>query len=139
MSIRALLLEDVPADADLIAHELRKADPHARVRRVTGREDFEGALRDFAPNVVISDHNLPQFSGRDALELVRRVAHGLPFILVTGSLNEETAVEYMKAGATDYLLKDRITRLGPAVLAVLEQKRGREKQERARVCQRAVR
>jgi PAS domain S-box-containing protein len=71
-------------------------------------------------------------AGGDALQLVRQTAERVPFILVTGSLNEETAVEYMKAGAADYLLKDRITRLGPAVLAVLEQKRVREEQERAR-------
>ncbi|MGH7701002.1 MAG: response regulator [Gemmatimonadales bacterium] len=130
--MRVLLLEDVPSDAELLARELRKADRDVAVHRATDREDFERALRDFAPDVVISDHNLPQFSGRDALQLVRRVAAGVPFILVTGSLNEETAVEYMKAGAADYLLKDRIARLGPAVLAVLEQRRAREEQQRAR-------
>ncbi|MDP3911502.1 MAG: ATP-binding protein, partial [Gemmatimonadales bacterium] len=133
MSIRVLLLEDVPADAELLARELRKVDPDVAVHRVTGREEFERALRDVAPDVVISDHNLPHFSGWDALQLVRQTAARVPFILVTGSLNEETAVEYMKAGAADYLLKDRITRLGPAVRAVLEQKRAREEQERARV------
>jgi PAS domain S-box-containing protein len=133
VSIRALLLEDVPDDAELLARELRKADPAVAVHRVVGLADFERALRDFAPNVVISDHSLPQFSGRDALALVLRAAPALPFILVTGSLSEETAVEYMKAGAADYLLKDRVTRLGPAVLAALEQRRVREQEERARV------
>jgi PAS domain S-box-containing protein len=133
VSIRVLLLEDESADAELIARELRKAAADVAVHRATGRQDFELALREFAPDVVISDHNVPQFSGRGALELVRRAAPGLPFILVTGSLDEETAVAYMKAGATDYLLKDRITRLGPAVLTVLEQKRLSAEQERARV------
>ncbi len=132
MTIRALLLEDFPSDAELITRELRKAAPDVAVLRATGREDFERRLGDFAPDVVISDHNLPQFSGRDALELVRRVSPGVPFILVTGTLNEEAAVAYMKAGAADYLLKDRIARLGPAVLAVLEQKRVGEEQEQAR-------
>jgi PAS domain S-box-containing protein len=133
VSIRALLLEDVPDDAELLARELRKADPGVAVHRVADRAEFERALRDFAPNVVISDHSLPQFSGRDALELVLQAAPALPFILVTGSMSEETAVEYMKAGAADYLLKDRVTRLGPAVLAALEQRRVREQEERARV------
>ncbi len=132
MTIRVLLLEDVPSDAELIERELRKATPDVTVHRATSREDFERRLRDVAPDVVIADHNLPQFSGRDALELVRQVSPGVPFILVTGSLNEEEAVAYMKAGAADYLLKDRIARLGPAVLAVLEQKRVGEEQERAR-------
>ncbi len=133
MSIRVLLLEDEPADAELIARELHKAAADVAVHRATSREEFALALREFAPDVVISDHNLPQFSGWDALQLVRRLALDMPFILVTGSLNEETAVAYMKAGAADYLLKDRIARLGPAVAAVLEQKRIREEQERARV------
>ncbi len=131
MSIRALLLEDTPSDAELITRELQRAAPGAAVHRATSREDFERRLRDFAPHVVISDHNLPHFSGRDALDLVQRVSPEVPFILVTGSLNEEAAVAYMKAGAADYLLKDRIARLGPAVLAVLEQRRAREEHERA--------
>jgi PAS domain S-box-containing protein len=133
VSIRALLLEDVPEDAALLVRELRKADPGVAAHRVADLADFERALREFAPNVVISDHSLPQFSGRDALQLVLRAAPALPFILVTGSLSEETAVEYMKAGAADYLLKDRVTRLGPAVLAALEQRRVSEQVERARV------
>lgn len=132
-SIRALLLEDVPADAELLVRELRKADPDIAVHCVAGQAEFERALQDFVPNVVISDHNLPHFSGRDALALVLRTAPAVPFILVTGSLSEETAVEYMKAGAADYLLKDRVTRLGPAVLAALEQCRIRDQQLRARL------
>ena len=121
--IRILLLEDLPADAELVESELRKAGLELMPHRVATRSDYQRALRAFRPDLVIADHNLPQFSGAEALQLAREIAPGAPFILVTGSLDEETAVEYMKAGAADYILKDRLARLGPAVLGALERKR----------------
>jgi len=66
-----------------------------------------------APDVILSDHNIPGFSGWEALELAQRARPDVPFILVTGSLDEETAVRYLKGGAADYILKDRLVRLGP--------------------------
>ena len=78
------------------------------------------------PDVVISDYNLPRLDGMTALRHVRSHAPHVPFLLVTGSLNEETAVECMKAGATDYVLKDRLKRIGPAVRAALGQKQSQE-------------
>ncbi len=129
--VRILLLEDVPADAELAQRELRKAGLDFVARQVSGREAFQAALAEFAPDLILSDHNVPQFTGRDALGVVRALAPHIPFILVTGSLDEETAVEYMKSGAADYVLKDRIVRLPSAVRGVLERKREREAKAQA--------
>ena len=125
MSTRVLLVEDDPSDADLIELSVRRALPDLELRQVYREEDFLRELRAFNPDLVISDHKLPQFSGHRALELCRQNDPHRPFLLVTGSIDEETAVEYMKAGATDYLLKDRTARLGAAVLAALKQSRQR--------------
>jgi len=123
MAVRILLLEDSDADAELVEVELRRAELDFTARRVVTRPDFERALREFHPDIIVSDHQLPQFSGVAALELARARAPYAPFILLTGSLDEETAVEYMKAGAADYILKGRLTRLGPAVRGALERER----------------
>ncbi len=123
MTVRILLLEDVWADAELVKVELRKAGLEFTARRVTTQPEFERALREFRPDLIIADHNLPQFNGAAALALARQMALAAPFILLTSSLDEETAVEYMKAGAADYILKDRLARLGSAVRAALDRKR----------------
>jgi two-component system, cell cycle sensor histidine kinase and response regulator CckA len=123
MTVRILLLEDNDADAELVEVELRRAELDFTARRVVTRPDFERALREFHPDIIVSDHQLPQFSGVAALELAGARAPHAPFILLTGSLDEETAVEYMKAGAADYILKGRLTRLGPAVRGALERER----------------
>jgi PAS domain S-box-containing protein len=113
------MVEDNPSDADLVSRSLRKAMPDVEIRQVQTERDFVRELEAFRPDLIISDHNLPQFSGHRALTLAREQSPLIPFLLVTGSLDEETAVEYMKAGATDYLLKDRTARLGSAALAAL--------------------
>jgi PAS domain S-box-containing protein len=125
MAIRILNLEDDASDAELVLRELRKTALDFTMRRVTGRQDFELVLRDAPPDLIISDHNLPQFDGRAALDIARRFLPDVPFILFTGSLNEEAAIGYMKAGAADYILKDRVARLGPAVIEALERARER--------------
>ncbi len=123
MTVRILVLEDNDADAELVEVELRRAELDFTARRVVTRPDFERALREFHPDIIVFDHQLPQFSGVAALELASALAPHAPFILLTGSLDEETAVEYMKAGAADYILKGRLTRLGPAVRGALERER----------------
>jgi hypothetical protein len=120
VTIRVLNLEDVDSDSELVRHELKRAGLDFTLTRVDGRADFEAALRDGPPDVVISDHNVPQFDGRAALDILRARSPETPFILFTGSLNEEAAVAYMKAGAADYILKDRIARLGPAVREAMQ-------------------
>ena len=121
--VRILILEDSPADAELIELALRKTGLDCTIRRAVNRAEFERGLGEFAPDLILSDHQLPSFTGSAALGLARRHAPAAPFILVTGSLDEETAVDYMKAGAADYILKDRLVRLGSAVESALERKR----------------
>ncbi len=125
MTTRILLVEDNSSDADLVTRSLRKAIPEIDVCQVQNEIDFLRELETFKPDLIISDHNLPQFSGLRALTLARQQYPLIPFLLVTGSLDEETAVEYMKAGATDYLLKDRTARLGSAAIAALNLARQR--------------
>ena len=123
---RILMLEDEDNDEELIRRELRRLTPAPEIRRVTSEPAFLAALSDFSPDIVLCDHNVPSFGGRIALAALRRVAPDTPFILVTGSLDEETAVSYLKAGAADYILKDRLVRLGPAVLDALTRARQRQ-------------
>jgi two-component system, cell cycle sensor histidine kinase and response regulator CckA len=113
--LRVLMLEDNANDFELIRRELGRLTPAPTVKRVTGESEFVAALRDFGPHVILCDHNVPAFDGRRALERVLEIQPDTPFILVTGSLDEETAVAYLKSGAADYILKDRLGRLGPAV------------------------
>jgi signal transduction histidine kinase len=129
--LQVLLLEDVAMDAELLKFELDRAALGCVVHRVSARDDFVQALRDFRPDVILSDFSLPQFDGMRALELARAWAPSVPFIIVTGSINEETAVQCMKAGATDYVLKSNLTRIGPAVRTALERERERGERERA--------
>jgi two-component system NtrC family sensor kinase len=118
-----LLLEDIPSDAALIKHEISRMSMRCRVCHVVTRSDFLVALKEFCPEIILSDFYLPSFSGLEALELASQYSPQTPFIMVTGALNEETAVECMKAGAWDYVLKDRLARLSPAISAALEKKR----------------
>ena len=124
--MRVLLLEDDANDEQLIAYELVRLTPRPQILRVTSESSFLAALQEFAPDVILSDHNLPAFDGRMALAKTRAILPDVPFILVTGTLNEETAVSYLKAGASDYILKDRLVRLGPAILEALERARERQ-------------
>lgn len=129
--LQVLLLEDVAMDAELLEFELDRSGLNCAVHRVSARDDFVQALREFRPDVILSDFSLPQFDGMRALELARAWASTIPFIIVTGSINEETAVQCMKAGATDYVLKSNLTRIGPAVRSALERERERGEREHA--------
>src|SRR5882672_5086104 len=117
--IKLLIAEDNPNDAELLLQALREAGYEPVWKRVDQEADFVAALRE-GPDLVLSDYSMPQFSGIRALELVKALHPEIPFILVSGTIGEETAVESMRRGATDYLLKDRLGRLGPAVSRALE-------------------
>jgi diguanylate cyclase (GGDEF)-like protein/PAS domain S-box-containing protein/putative nucleotidyltransferase with HDIG domain len=117
------MVEDVPADAMLVERTVRKAFPDSVFCCVDSRESYLKALEGFAPEIILSDYSLPTFNGMSALELAREKAPEIPFLIVTGSVNEETAVECIKAGAWDYVLKERLTRLGPAMEKALEQQK----------------
>jgi len=129
--INILIVEDLAADAELIERELRKANILFDSRRVDTKDAFLTALRDFKPVIVLSDYNLPQFSGPEALRLLKQVHDATPFILITGSLTEEVAVACMKEGAHDYILKTSLTRLPSAVLNALEKAKNVEAKMRA--------
>ncbi len=132
--LRILVLEDDPTDAELIALELRRAGLSFDGRHAEDRASFAAALREFEPDVVLADYRLPSFTGRDALEMVRGWRADVPVIIVTGTLGDELAVELLKAGAQDYVLKDRLVRLGPAVRRALKEReveRDRRRAERA--------
>jgi len=129
-ALRILILEDVPTDAELVIRELRNGGIEFTSKHVDTREAFLKELGDFSPDIVLSDYSMPQFTGMEALKLTKELYPSLPLIIVTGSMNEETAVECMKAGAADYIIKENLTRLCHAVIGVLEKKRFREEKER---------
>jgi two-component system, NarL family, sensor histidine kinase UhpB len=133
--LKILMLEDVPEEAEVLERELRKAGLTFNARRVQTRADFAAALEEFAPDLILADAKLPAFDGRSALQMVRDGRTRIPVIMVTGALGDEAAVEYLLAGASDYVLKDRPARLGPAVVRALqdeEDRRGREAAENER-------
>jgi two-component system cell cycle sensor histidine kinase/response regulator CckA len=124
-ALHFLLVEDMPADAELARHEIRKLFPDSVFLRVETREDFLEALASFTPDVIISDYSMPQFDGMTALTLAIEKVPDIPIIMLTGSINEDTAVACMKAGAWDYVIKGHNKRLGPAVQSCLSQKQVR--------------
>lgn len=123
--LRVLILEDNAADTELVVHELRRAEFDPHWQRVDSKADFLSALNPVV-DAIIADYSLPQFDGLSALKAVQERHLDIPFILVSGTIGEEVAVDAMKQGAADYLLKDRLARLGPAVARALEQKQLRE-------------
>ncbi len=128
--LNVLIVEDSDADAELMAYELTNAGFDLKCTRVQTEVDFLEALAK-KPDIILSDYSMPQFSGLRAAELARESSLGVPFILVSGTVGEEVAVEAMKRGATDYLLKDRLARLGQAVDRALLEARERAKLKRA--------
>lgn len=129
--VRILILEDSPADLELIESELSGSGMNFNSRRVETEEKFREALLEFAPDIILSDYDLPQFNGVRALSLARELSPGVPFILVSGAVGEETAIEVLTSGATDYVMKDRLARLVPAVRRALKESGEREKRKRA--------
>jgi two-component system, cell cycle sensor histidine kinase and response regulator CckA len=130
-ALRILILEDVPMDAELVEYELERARIPFVSRLVDSRDEFLRELEDFQPDLILSDYTLPRFDGMTALSLARERAPSIPFLIVTGSVNEETAVGCMKAGATDYLLKSNLARIGPAIQAALERGRAQAQKTQA--------
>ena len=121
--IRVLHVEDNEMDAELVAQALRKGGFSASVAVVQTEAEFESQLRLRKPDVVIADYNLPQWKGMEALEVLRRAGLDVPLILVSGALGDVTAVECIKRGATDYVLKDGLARLPEAVRRALQERR----------------
>jgi signal transduction histidine kinase len=119
--LRILFVEDLASDVDLAVLELRKEKLKFEYTTVCTRVDLIKALKNFKPGLIISDYMMPSFNGLQALKEVKKFNPEIPFILCTGSVNEETAVECIKSGADDYVIKEHMTRLPFAVKEVLKQ------------------
>jgi len=122
--IQVLIVEDNPSDAELLVLELRRAKFNPQWHRVETETDFLTSLHPDL-DLILSDFEMPEFNGLRALELANKRNYTIPFILVSGTMGEEMAVKAMKEGAADYLLKDRLARLGSAVIHALEQTGGK--------------
>jgi len=120
--IRVLIVEDRQADAELMLHELRRAGLEPEWQRVETEPDFLAGL-DPPPDLILADNQLPQFDALTALNCLRERGQDVPFLIVSGTMGEDVVVAAMRQGASDYLLKDRLARLGPAVRQALQQKR----------------
>src|SRR6266436_5370098 len=129
--LRVLHVEDNSLDAELVAAALRKGGFSVSAAVVQTEAEFERQLRLQRPDVVIADYNLPQWQGMDALDVLRREGLDTPLILVSGALGDVTAVECIKAGATDYVLKDGLARLPEAIRRALREKHLRKQQRRS--------
>lgn len=121
--LKILLLEDNKTDAELIQRLLLKENPNCKFHLAMGKDSFINALENFIPDVILSDHSLPQFNSSDALKTARRKFPFIPFIMVTGTASEEFAADIIKKGADDYILKDRMARLPAAIKAAIQQRR----------------
>jgi PAS domain S-box-containing protein len=129
--IRILIVEDLPTDAELAAREIQQVLESCVFQQVETREDYLAGLETFQPDLIISDYSMPHFDGLTALKLALERVPLTPVIILTGAINEDTAVECMKAGAADYVIKEHIKRLGQAVIHALEQKQVRQERRRA--------
>jgi DNA-binding NtrC family response regulator len=121
--IKILIVEDALTDAELAMREIRKTLDDAIFERVETESEYLEALATFQPDVVLSDYNLPTFDGMRAIHILKANSPFTPLIIWTGSNNEETAVQCMKAGAVNYVIKDNIKRLGTAVIRALEERK----------------
>lgn len=125
-ALKILLLEDTRSDAELIQRLLVKEKMNCRFLLAMNKESFIDALDNFIPDVILSDHSLPQFNSSDALEAARYKFPFVPFIMVTGTASEEFAADIIKKGADDYILKDRMARLPAAIKAALQQRQAQK-------------
>jgi len=123
--IRILLIEDMELEAELTLRELRRHGITPLVERVETDEAMRAALRDFRPSIILSDFSLPKFDGLRALDVARECAPEVPFLFVSGTIGEERAIEALRRGAVDYVLKSNLARLGAAVQRALEEARAR--------------
>jgi response regulator RpfG family c-di-GMP phosphodiesterase len=131
-TLNFLIIEDSDMDVDLMVRHLRRSGYDFNFFRVETEGEMERALKSRHWDLVLSDYVLPQFSGLEALEVFKRHELEIPFIVVSGAIGEETAVEMIRAGANDYLIKGNLTRLGPAIdreLREAEHKRNHKKSE----------
>jgi len=131
--IKILFVEDLPEDAEIARRAIKREIKNFSDTTVETKEEFIKALSNFKPDVIVSDYSMPVFNGLTALKITRSRKEFIPFILFTGSVNEQTAVKCMKEGADDYIIKDNITRLPFAVKEALQKKRSFLVQEKQNI------
>jgi DNA-binding NtrC family response regulator len=119
VTLRILSLEDDPNDSELIHERLQSEEIACELSRVDTQEAFLVALEQGGIDLILADYTLPSFDGLSALKLAKKVRPGVPFIFVSGTLGEEVAIEALKVGAADYVLKTRLSRLAPSVVRAL--------------------
>ena len=129
--LRILLLEDNAPHAELVEHFLRDSGLRFQITRVETRDAFIEQIEHHQPDMILSDYALPSFDGYAALAIAKEKVPNIPFIFVTGTMGEEVAIETLKNGATDYVLKTRLARLGPAVQRALRETAERRERQRA--------
>lgn len=132
--IKILILEDDPGDAELVTLALRQAEIEATVVYAVDEMSFEAVLERHQQDpldLIISDYMLPRFDASRVLQRVASLGLDLPVIVVTGAMGEDVVADVMRRGAADYLIKDRLMRLGQAVRHAFDQRRLRDKQRRA--------
>jgi PAS domain S-box-containing protein len=127
--LRLLIVEDSPDDAELLLRELARAGYEVEAARVEDEESFLAALRN-SPQIILMDYRLPEFNALRGLAILRESALDIPCIVISGILSDETAVECIRQGAADYLLKDRLARLGTAVARAIQERETRTDKHR---------
>jgi len=128
--IKILFVEDLPSDVEIARRALKKEEMDFTDLVVDNEIDYKKSLKEFQPDIVISDYSMPSFDGMSALKILMSFRKEIPFIILTGSMNEETAVECMKAGADDYVIKEHMHRLPLAVREALKHNQIRIEKER---------
>lgn len=128
--IKILMVEDTSADAELALRELTRSGILHQARRVETEKELRHELADFKPDVVLSDFSMPHFDGLSALKVVRQEQPDTPFIFVSGHIGEELAIESLKLGASDYIIKTNLSRLPSAVVRVMEHVEQRDARRR---------
>ena len=129
-TIKILIVEDLPTDVELAVREIRKGNIDFTYKVVDTEPEFKKELSAFNPDIIVSDYMMPGFDGMKALKITRAKDSIIPFVVLTGSMNEETAVDCMKAGANDYVLKEKIKRLPFAIHEALEKSQVRKENEK---------
>src|ERR1043166_8242757 len=132
-ALSVLLVEDSEKDALLIAHELRSHEYTLHLKRVQREDSFANALKDQSWDVIIADYSLPQFGAMRALKLLQDSELDLPFIIVSGAIGEEMAVAAMKAGSHDYIMKDKLARLVPALEREMREAKMRQERKHGEI------
>ena len=130
-TLRVLILEDISTDAELMERELHSAGIDFVSARADSQESFLEALDRFGAEIILSDYSLPGFDGESALSIALEKTPGVPFIFVTGALGEERAIDLLKSGATDFVVKDRLSRLPLCVQRAMDEVEEKQRRQRA--------